>query len=262
MGMCKAVGNAVSSGATVSSILAESAGMSQADQKVLLTALYAASAGDIAIRASAAQAKIPDSFVSEAFNTNQKQGCVDGHSLAQQPAAGKYPIIVQHATIVQPAEGPIPESAIAAGRNLKMGEYWTTFYKNYKRIGIEQAVILAITEGIQPAAVLEGGLALEDMNPQNLIKAMYCAGYNGDDIKKACDQSGVSELVLLAGFKKSKVECRQDCREPGEDTQAYTPADPDPAADTQPYTAPPGPTMTGVPSPSLSDYSYASPSTF
>jgi len=167
---------------------------------------------------------------------------------------------------ITPASGGAASSAPAVsragGRTMSMGEYWTTFYKNYKSRGIDQTAILAITEGVQPAALLEGGLALENMNPENLIKAMYCAGYNGDDIKKASEQSGISELVLMAGFKKSKTECRQDCRQG--DTQAYTPADPDPVADTQPYTpaAAPAPSMTGVPSPASSGLSYASPSTF
>jgi hypothetical protein len=118
-----------------------------------------------------------------------------------------------------------------------LGEYWDTFYKNYKTRGIDQATILAITEGVQPAALVQGGLALDDLNPQNLIKAMYCAGYNGDDIKRACDQFKVSDLVLISGFQKSKAECTQDCRDHDHmaDTQAYTPAE------TPPSDPPPGP---------------------
>ena len=139
----------------------------------------------------------------------------------------------------------------AGGRTMMMGEYWKTFYANYKKVGIDQTTILAIKEGMRPDAIMEGGLALEDLNPQNLIKAMYCAGYKGDDIKKASDHFEVSELVLVAGFKKSKEECSDQVT----DTQAYTPVA--------------GPTMAGVPGAAAGGSSYtnitplaASPSTF
>ncbi|MDR3089626.1 MAG: hypothetical protein LBU39_07410 [Desulfobulbaceae bacterium] len=261
-GMCKAVGSAVSSGATVSSIIAQAATMSQADQKTLLTALYAAGANDDAIRISAEKAKISDLVLVEAFNANSSQGCVDDRSIAQNaPTPAAPPLAETAATTGQTAQqaAPAGEEAAAAtapeegsadwaieagGRSMMLGEYWTTFYENYKKIGIDETAILAIKEGILPDAFMEGGLALEDLNPQNLIKAMYCAGYKGDDIKKACDQFEISELVLIAGFKKSKEECS------------------DQVTDTQAYTQAAGPSMAGVPSPGSGGSSYASPSTF
>jgi hypothetical protein len=308
--MCKAVGNAVASGATVPSIIAQSATMKEADQKTLLTALYAAGASDDAIRVSAEKTKISDLTLIDAFNASNKQGCIDDHSVAQHTATPTAsPTVVATAASVDPAQAA-QKAALAAGetasvapaaspvaavattaaaapspaarkatpvtdgapattaaepaswtvdagsRPARLGDYWDTFYKNYKTMGIDKATILALTEGVQPAALIEAGLALENLNPQNLIKAMYCAGYNGDDIKKACDQYGISELVLVSGFKKSRAECSQDCRDPdGDDTQAYTPADPE--ADTQPYTPAAGPAMAGVPSPSSGGLSYA-----
>ena len=128
------------------------------------------------------------------------------------------------------------------GKTLLLGEYWATFVDNYQKLGIDQTASLAIKDGILPDAFMQGGLAMQDLNPQNLIKAMYCAGYKGDDIKKASDQFKVSELVLIAGFKKSKEECSDQVT----DSQAYTPA----------------PSFTGVPAPGGGGQSYASPSTF
>jgi len=260
MGMCKAVSNAVSSGTTVSSILAQSASMGQAEQKALLTALYAVGASDDAIRISAEKMKISDLLLVEAFNASG-QGCVDTPELAQNEPPATPVVAAAAATTGQTAQNAAPATTAAAvtsstteepaswtieagGRTMMLGEYWATFYDNYKKLGIDETAILAIKEGIQPDAFMEGGLALEDLNPQNLIKAMYCAGYKGDDIKKACDQFEISELVLVAGFKKSKEECS------------------DQVTDTQAYTQAAGPTMAGVPSPGGGGTSYASPSTF
>lgn len=282
MGMCKAVGNAMSSGASVSSIIAEGAGMSEVDQKKLLTALYAAGASDDVIRVNAEKAKLSDLILVEAFNANSKQGCVDNPVVVAEDAAvpkaalpvanmvGAFDQTTEHTPHVgeapaasgQTAENAVPAAtgklasssseepaswAIeAGGRTMMLGEYWKIFYDNYKKLGIDETAVLAIKEGILPDAFMEGGLVLEDLSPQNLIKAMYCAGYKGDDIKTACEQFEISELVLVAGFKKSKEECS------------------DQVTDTQAYTQVAGPAMAGVPSPAGggSSYSSRSPSAF
>ena len=126
---------------------------------------------------------------------------------------------------------------------LLIGDYLKTFLENYKKSGIDVAAELALKDGVPPDAVLETGLTLDDLNPQNLIKAMYCAGYKGNDIKKASDQFKVSDMILVAGFKKS----REECSDVVTDTQAYTPLS--------------GPSFNGVPSPGGGE-SFASPSTF
>ncbi len=62
-------------------------------------------------------------------------------------------------------------------------------------------------------------LELEGLNPQNLIKALYCAGAKGQDIREAAEKYNISEMILAAGFKKSKAECSDMVA----DAQAYTP---------------------------------------
>jgi hypothetical protein len=57
------------------------------------------------------------------------------------------------------------------------------------------------------------------LNPQNVLKALYCEGAPGDDIKIAADASGISDLILLAAFDKSVAECGDQVA----DSQAYTP---------------------------------------
>lgn len=122
------------------------------------------------------------------------------------------------------------------------------FTSLFKSKGIEAAVTQALKEGNGPSAIVNEGMKIDGLNPQNLIKALYCAGVKGDDIKAAADEAGISDIVLVAAYEKSVAECGDQLA----DTQAYTPADTAAA-----------PSFAGMPSPGASGgSSYASPSTF
>ena len=99
-------------------------------------------------------------------------------------------------------------------------EWLVDFRDIYLEDGIDAAVIEALRQGAQPDEIMYNGLEQEGINPQNLVKAMYCGGVKGDDIKTAADEYGVSEMLLVAGYKKSVEECGDAVT----DTQAYTPA--------------------------------------
>ncbi|MDR0477201.1 MAG: OmpA family protein, partial [Desulfobulbaceae bacterium] len=118
MGMCKAVANAVSRGTTVSMIIGQSRGMSQADQKTLFTALYSAGANDDTIRISAEKAKISDLILMEAFNASNNQGCVDNRTppapaAATPVVAATTPPVAQEASASQTASQTAPSAASA-----------------------------------------------------------------------------------------------------------------------------------------------------
>jgi len=98
-------------------------------------------------------------------------------------------------------------------------EWLVDFRDTYVAEGIDKAVENALKDGQSPDLIVENGLDLEGLNPQNLIKALYCAGVNGQDIREASEKWDISEVVVTAGFKKSKVECGDQVA----DTQAYTP---------------------------------------
>ncbi len=127
-------------------------------------------------------------------------------------------------------------------------EWIVDFKDNYANKGIDVAVEQAMKVGIAPDAILQNGLTFENLNPENLIKALYCAGANGDDIKAAADKYGISDLIVVAGFKKSVEECADRVT----DTQAYTPA----------VTPAPAASFAGLPSAGGGGTSFASPSTF
>ncbi|MCK5016104.1 MAG: hypothetical protein KAS32_03450 [Candidatus Peribacteraceae bacterium] len=119
----------------------------------------------------------------------------------------------------------------------------TTFDYNYKTKSIGHAVIVALYDGITPIQIVDRGLTFEGLNPQNLIMALYCSGVKGSDVREASIQGGISTHILLAGYKKSIVECSDTLA----DSQAYTPT-------------PTG--FSGGRSPSSGGSSFASPSTF
>lgn len=101
-----------------------------------------------------------------------------------------------------------------------MAEWKVDFQKLYAAEGIDKAVEAAMKEGKNPDSIVEAGLEIEGLNPQNLIKALYCAGASGQDIRAAAEKSQIiTELILAAGYKKSIDECGDRVA----DSQAYTP---------------------------------------
>lgn len=101
--------------------------------------------------------------------------------------------------------------------SVSFAEWQVDFEENYNKKGIDQAVIEALKEGAYPDSIVETGLGLEGLNPQNLVMALYCAGANGQDIRDAAANHDISELVLTAGYKKSIEECGDAVA----DSQAY-----------------------------------------
>lgn len=98
-------------------------------------------------------------------------------------------------------------------------EWQVDFEDTYLDKGIDQAVVDALEEGIEPDSIVQIGLNLEGLNPQNLIMALYCAGAKGSEIRAAADVYQVPEMIVTAGFKKSVEECSDAIA----DSQAYTP---------------------------------------
>lgn len=97
---------------------------------------------------------------------------------------------------------------------------WLVDFKNtFFNEGIDNAVVVAMKEGITPDLIVENGLQLEGLNPANLVKALYCAGAQGQDIRNAADKWGISEVIVAAGYKKSLAECGDQVAE----AQPFTP---------------------------------------
>ncbi len=102
-------------------------------------------------------------------------------------------------------------------------DWLSDFQDNYKNKSIDLAVENAMKEGIKPKIIAGQCFAFDEkLNPENLIKALYCAGVKGQEVYSIAQEYKISELVVTAGFKKSVAECGDRVA----DTQAYTPGAP------------------------------------
>ncbi len=103
--------------------------------------------------------------------------------------------------------------------SVALAEWLVDFRDTYTKQGIDEAVVVAMKEGIVPDAIVENGLQFEGLNPSNLVKALYCAGAQGQDIREAAEKWGISELLITAGYRKSIAECSDAVA----DAQPFTP---------------------------------------
>ncbi len=108
---------------------------------------------------------------------------------------------------------------VMMGVSFACAEWVDDFRKTYAVQGIDEAVENAMKDGKNPDDIIELGLGIEGLNPQNLIRALYCAGANGQDIRAAAEKRQISEPIVTAGYKKSIDECGDRVV----DSQAYTP---------------------------------------
>lgn len=108
---------------------------------------------------------------------------------------------------------------VVFGFSTAFAEWMVDFKNTYTKEGIDKAVENALKEGQSPDAIVQLGVEIEGLNPQNLIRALYCAGANGQDVRAAAEKFSISEPILIAGYKKAIDECGDRVT----DAQAYTP---------------------------------------
>lgn len=125
---------------------------------------------------------------------------------------------------------------VGLASSIAWADWLTDFNDTYKNKSIDAAVEDALKEGISPEVIVEKSMAFPDINPQNIVKALYCAGVGGQDVYEAAEKFDISELVVTAGFKKSIEECGDSVV----DTQPYTPGNRGPGRGFGPPRTPPG----------------------
>ena len=103
--------------------------------------------------------------------------------------------------------------------SIASAEWMVDFRDTYAAEGIDKAVENAMKDGKNPETIVELGVTIDGLNPQNLIRALYCAGANGQDIRAAAEKYKITEQIVAAGYKKSIDECGDRVA----DSQAYTP---------------------------------------
>ena len=95
----------------------------------------------------------------------------------------------------------------------------SSIQEEYNKLGIEPIVKEMLKEGTSVNSIVVQTLQIEGLNPQNLIKALYCLGAKSIDIREAAEKNGLSEVIVASGYKKSIAECADAMA----DSQAYTP---------------------------------------
>lgn len=82
------------------------------------------------------------------------------------------------------------------------------FNQVYSEKGIDQAVEIALENGIDPDSIFKQALAQTTLDQEQLVKACYCAGLRGQDIRVASVDNDISDNTVTAGYKISLKECR------------------------------------------------------
>lgn len=83
------------------------------------------------------------------------------------------------------------------------------FVANYAELGIDLAVQTALEEGATPHMIVKNALPIEDLEEEVLVKALFCAGAEPNEIKKAALDNNIQEDLLNEGFRLAITECRR-----------------------------------------------------
>ena len=83
-----------------------------------------------------------------------------------------------------------------------LSDFKNSFYK----FGVDRAVEDSLKNGASPSIIISCGLKITGLDTQNLIKALYCAGVDGADIRNAALSQKIPEEDIIFGFKKSTDE--------------------------------------------------------
>ncbi|MBW1635625.1 MAG: hypothetical protein JRC87_01170 [Deltaproteobacteria bacterium] len=87
-------------------------------------------------------------------------------------------------------------------------EWQDDFREVYTRNGIEPAVQNALEKGVGPDLIVGQAHGLADLDLQELVKALYCSGVKGQDVRAAAANNEIPESTVVAGYKESMVVCR------------------------------------------------------
>lgn len=125
---------------------------------------------------------------------------------------------------------------VGCAASIACADWLDNFKGTYRNKNLGAAVEGALKEGVAPDIIVKNALAFENINPQNIVTSLYCAGLPGKEVYEASEKSDISEDVVTAGFKKSLEECADKVV----DSQPYTPGQRGPGRGFGPPLTPPG----------------------
>lgn len=88
------------------------------------------------------------------------------------------------------------------------------FKKVYSEKGVDGAVEITLAKGVSPEDILKYWLEMTEINPAGqeftpdiIIRALLCAGINGEEITKIAEFLKVPEEDVVIGYKNSVSRC-------------------------------------------------------
>ena len=90
---------------------------------------------------------------------------------------------------------------------LAKAETSSDFENSFRTSGIDRTVERALKNGASPYVIISCGIKITSLNSQDLIKALYCSGADGVEIRNAALSHKISEEDIMIGFKESTEDC-------------------------------------------------------
>lgn len=92
-------------------------------------------------------------------------------------------------------------------------EWSENFSFVYLDKGIDEAVIMALSEGANPYQIINTALPLEGVEDVILLKALFCALAQPDAIRDAAKLNSISDATVDNGYQLALTECRRQMEE-------------------------------------------------
>lgn len=101
---------------------------------------------------------------------------------------------------------------------------WTLAFRDtYSAKGIDEAVVNALSEGISPELLIKTALPLEDLKPEELIKALYCALVPPVYIQDAAVANNITDELVQKGYELALAQCAEEMEEKATAAPAFLP---------------------------------------
>jgi hypothetical protein len=97
------------------------------------------------------------------------------------------------------------------------------FRETYSVRGIDEAVVNALSLGVSPDQLIQTSLPLEDLKPEELIKALYCALVPPAYIQDAAAANDIPVETLQQGYELALAQCAEEMEEKANAAPAFIP---------------------------------------
>lgn len=91
---------------------------------------------------------------------------------------------------------------------------WAKYFSQvYYEKGIDDAVVMALSEGASPYQIIKEGLPIKDLKKEILLKALFCALAQPETIHEAAKENSIGDDTVDKGFQLALIECKRQMEE-------------------------------------------------